>query len=324
MTEAEEREFIAASLDGVERASGRRAAGWIGQDYRASRRARRTCSPRPGSDYLVDWPNDDQPYLMARRPIVSIPNQAEWDDVQLMWHRRVLSPRYPADRHARRATGSPPKPRARIRPLHGAASASLAVRNAASLSACGARDRGVRRDAGALARDRRRGRASRRAAASSEIRIARAGELRRERIQDDLDQWPARLRLSRGLAEGRSRARPASDRCRRRQHRSRARTISVPGKPLNSRVAMKRDIALMLQRRDVSSAFRWSSAAAAAPAESRTSSSSSTSCASSRASTDITSRWPSSTPSRRRTRVAELLKQGAVRPLRNSPTSTRR
>ena len=30
------------------------------------------------------------------RPMLSIPNQAEWDDVQLLWHRRVLSTRYPA------------------------------------------------------------------------------------------------------------------------------------------------------------------------------------------------------------------------------------
>ena len=47
-----------------------------------------------GLAYVADWPNDDLPYLMADGRIVSLPNQSELDDVQLMWHRRVLAPRY--------------------------------------------------------------------------------------------------------------------------------------------------------------------------------------------------------------------------------------
>ena len=39
-----------------------------------------------GIEYLMDWPNDDQPYLMTvDPPIVSIPAQPVFDDVQSLW-----------------------------------------------------------------------------------------------------------------------------------------------------------------------------------------------------------------------------------------------
>ena len=95
MTEAEERTTIADSVAMIERHTGRRPAGWVGQDYGKSTRTPHLLA-EAGLDYVVDWPNDDQPYRMTvGRPLVSIPNQAEWDDVQLLWHRRLLSPRYP-------------------------------------------------------------------------------------------------------------------------------------------------------------------------------------------------------------------------------------
>ena len=49
----------------------------------------------------MDWPNDDQPYFMTipstatSPPLVSIPNQVEWDDCHLLWMRRLPLPRYP-------------------------------------------------------------------------------------------------------------------------------------------------------------------------------------------------------------------------------------
>jgi len=89
MSEAQERAAIAASLDAVERATGTRPLGWIGQDYGES-----TITPRllaeAGLRYVADWGNDDQPYwLQTEPPLLSIPNQAEWDDVQMIWHRKV-------------------------------------------------------------------------------------------------------------------------------------------------------------------------------------------------------------------------------------------
>ncbi len=95
MSEAEERDFIAASIDALHRATGTRPEGWAGQDYGESTRTPSLLA-EAGLTHVIDWPNDDQPYAMTiGRPFISIPNQSEWDDVQLLWHRRLLTPRYP-------------------------------------------------------------------------------------------------------------------------------------------------------------------------------------------------------------------------------------
>ncbi len=94
MDEPAERAAIAACLDTIEAATGTRPVGWIGQDYGESHRTPGLLA-EAGLHYVADWPNDDQPYLM-QGGLVSLPNQAEWDDVQLLWHRRVPLQRYPA------------------------------------------------------------------------------------------------------------------------------------------------------------------------------------------------------------------------------------
>ncbi len=95
MSEEEERAFIARSIDAVEAATGARPTGWLGQDSGESARTP-VLLAEAGLDYVMDWPNDDQPYAMTvGRPFVAIPNPAEWDDVQLLWHRRVAMARYP-------------------------------------------------------------------------------------------------------------------------------------------------------------------------------------------------------------------------------------
>ena len=92
MDEQAERDAIAASLDTIEDATGTRPVGWIGQDYGESHRTPKLLA-QAGLQYVADWPNDDQPYIM-QGGLVSLPNQAEWDDVQLLWHRRVPLNRY--------------------------------------------------------------------------------------------------------------------------------------------------------------------------------------------------------------------------------------
>lgn len=95
MTEAEEKQEIAAAIAAVETATGQRPAGWLGQDYGESRRTPGLLADA-GLDYTLDWPNDDQPYPMKTgRPFVSLPSQPEWDDVQQLWLRRIPTPRYP-------------------------------------------------------------------------------------------------------------------------------------------------------------------------------------------------------------------------------------
>lgn len=96
MSEAEERGHIADAIAAVERAAGMRPRGWLGQDFGESARTPQLLA-EAGIEYVMDWANDDQPYLMTTRPpLVALPNQVEWDDVQLFWLRRVETWRYPA------------------------------------------------------------------------------------------------------------------------------------------------------------------------------------------------------------------------------------
>ncbi len=95
MSEAEENAEIATSLAAIETAAGVRPKGWLGQDYGESQRTPGLLA-EAGLDYVLDWPNDDQPYAMKTDPpLVSMPNQPEWDDVQQLWLRRIPTPRYP-------------------------------------------------------------------------------------------------------------------------------------------------------------------------------------------------------------------------------------
>ena len=95
MSEAEERQHIADCLGSLETALGEKPRGWAGQDYNES-----TETPNllveAGLDFVLDWPNDDEPYYMRTDlPLVSVPNQSEWDDGQLFAVRQVDTWRYP-------------------------------------------------------------------------------------------------------------------------------------------------------------------------------------------------------------------------------------
>jgi peptidoglycan/xylan/chitin deacetylase (PgdA/CDA1 family) len=94
MTDVEERCVIADSRRTVMRTTGQRPVGWIGQDYGETPRTPQ-CLADEGFVYVADWGNNDHPYLMRTNPaLVSVPNQAEWDDVQLAWLRQVPLPVY--------------------------------------------------------------------------------------------------------------------------------------------------------------------------------------------------------------------------------------
>jgi allantoinase len=94
INEEAQRTLIAHSIETVTRTTGERPRGWIGQDYGES-----TMTPahlaEAGLAYVADWNNDDQPYFMCTTPpLLSIPNQSDWDDVQLAWHRQVALSEY--------------------------------------------------------------------------------------------------------------------------------------------------------------------------------------------------------------------------------------
>jgi peptidoglycan/xylan/chitin deacetylase (PgdA/CDA1 family) len=95
MSEAEEKAEIAEAIAVLSKAAGVRPKGWLGQDYGESQRTPQLLADA-GLDYVIDWPNDDQPYPMkVGKKFVSMPNQPEWDDVQQLWLRRINTTRYP-------------------------------------------------------------------------------------------------------------------------------------------------------------------------------------------------------------------------------------
>jgi len=97
MSEAEEKAEIATSIAAIEKATGAAPKGWLGQEFGESQRTPKLLADA-GLDYVLDWPNDDQPYPMHvgdGRKFVSMPNQPEWDDVQQLWLRRINTTRYP-------------------------------------------------------------------------------------------------------------------------------------------------------------------------------------------------------------------------------------
>lgn len=95
MNEEEERAVITRTTDTFERVLGIKPIGWLGPDSGESDRTPHLLSDA-GYQYILDWPNDDQPYPMTTKPpILSIPNQMEWDDVTALWLRKVPNDRYP-------------------------------------------------------------------------------------------------------------------------------------------------------------------------------------------------------------------------------------
>jgi allantoinase len=95
MSAEEERGIIARTTDALVAATGVRPTGWLGPDSGESPHTPQYLA-EAGYDYLMDWPNDEQPYVMTTDPsLISIPNQMEWDDVQALWLRHVPNPRYP-------------------------------------------------------------------------------------------------------------------------------------------------------------------------------------------------------------------------------------
>lgn len=96
MSEDEERRVITEAMEAVQAITGARPRGWIGQDYNESTRTPQLLA-EAGPRWVGDWPNDEQPYWMTvDPPIVSLPQQPEWDDVQMLWMRQLAMPRYPA------------------------------------------------------------------------------------------------------------------------------------------------------------------------------------------------------------------------------------
>ncbi|HEY1719803.1 MAG TPA: polysaccharide deacetylase family protein [Magnetospirillaceae bacterium] len=97
MAPESERGSINAALDKIEAAAGTRPVGWLGPalgetfntlDYLIE----------AGIQYVCDWVNDDQPYLMnaARRRMVSLPYSVQTNDVPAYFDMKVSVPEFEA------------------------------------------------------------------------------------------------------------------------------------------------------------------------------------------------------------------------------------
>ena len=95
MTEAEERVYISSALETLQSVSGDRPRGWHGPEYGQSERTPALLTEL-GVEYVLDWPNDEQPSLMPTPsgPLVSLSMALELDDVIAMWHRRISGERW--------------------------------------------------------------------------------------------------------------------------------------------------------------------------------------------------------------------------------------
>ena len=100
-SESDERDAIARSIDAIEAATGVRPTTWFSAEGVESFRTPALLA-EAGIDAVLDWPNDEQPYLMTTdgvlagvgrsegtAPMVSLPLFLEADDEFALWHRRV-------------------------------------------------------------------------------------------------------------------------------------------------------------------------------------------------------------------------------------------
>jgi len=95
MTEAEERDYIRASIDALARATGSAPAGWLGPEYGESERTPRLLA-QAGIRYVCDWVNDEQPYRMnvPEGELYALPVTLPLDDVNALWERHMDIERY--------------------------------------------------------------------------------------------------------------------------------------------------------------------------------------------------------------------------------------
>lgn len=91
LSEAEEVDYLATSLEGIRSATGAIPRGWAGVDFAETSRTVELLAGM-GVDYTCNWPNDDQPYEMTvpAGRMTSLPVAIHLDDV---WahHRRGIS-----------------------------------------------------------------------------------------------------------------------------------------------------------------------------------------------------------------------------------------
>ena len=100
MWEADEKRFLEEIRDAIEKASGKRPRGWMAP-WMASTRVTPDLLKETGFDFLMDWPNDDQPIWMKTRsgPLMSVPYPIEVNDSPQILVRHHTRRRFPRHDH---------------------------------------------------------------------------------------------------------------------------------------------------------------------------------------------------------------------------------
>ena len=95
MSEAQEREYIRSTLETIKAATGISPAGWHGPEYGESARTPALLAEQ-GIQYLLDWPNDEQPITMTTQHgrITSVPMLIDLDDVYAQTQRKLTPARW--------------------------------------------------------------------------------------------------------------------------------------------------------------------------------------------------------------------------------------
>jgi allantoinase len=92
----EEPRIIKGALDEIERASGKRPKGWLGSGLQETWRTLDLLAEN-GVEYVCDWVNDDQPYIMnleGGRRIVSVPYSFDINDKPAFEHQKFTADQF--------------------------------------------------------------------------------------------------------------------------------------------------------------------------------------------------------------------------------------
>jgi len=94
MSRAEEEDYIARTLAGLEAATGVRPDGWLGVEHSQSTRTPALLAAA-GLTHVLDFGNDEQPYpLLEAEPLWALPVSWELSDLAAVFHRAVTPRTY--------------------------------------------------------------------------------------------------------------------------------------------------------------------------------------------------------------------------------------
>lgn len=93
--EPEERRYIEDVVAALRASTGKLPRGWHGPEYGESARTPRLLA-ESAIEYVLDWPNDEQPYVMrcGERSLVALPMSCDLDDVIAHWQHKITMPRW--------------------------------------------------------------------------------------------------------------------------------------------------------------------------------------------------------------------------------------